>query len=57
LGTLALAGAAWQHRQFLKSIGGSEKKHTISISIVVAMVVILIGLVTFYGVLLKSGPF
>ena len=48
---------AWQHRQFLKSIGASEKKHTISISIVVAMVVILIGMVTFYGVLLKAGPF
>jgi hypothetical protein len=29
----------------------------ISISVVVAMVVILIGLVTFYGVLLKRGPF
>ena len=57
LGTLALAGAAWQHRQFLKSLGTSEKKHTISTSIVVAMVVILIGAVTFYGVLLKAGPF
>ena len=57
VGTLALVGAAWQHRQFLKSLGTSEKKHTISISIVVAMVVVLIGLVTFYGVLLKSGPF
>ena len=57
VGTLALAGAAWQHRQFLKSLGTSEKKHTISISIVVAMVVILIGIVTFYGVLLKAGPF
>jgi hypothetical protein len=29
----------------------------ISISVVVAMVVILIGLVTFYGVLLRHGPF
>jgi hypothetical protein len=29
----------------------------VSISVVVAMVVILIGLVTFYGVLLKAGPF
>ena len=57
LGTLALAAAAWQHRNFLKEIGASEKRHTISISIVVAMVVILIGLVTFYGVLLRKGPF
>jgi putative membrane protein len=57
LGTLALAAATWQHRKFLKAIGASEKQHMISISVVVAMVVILIGLVTFYGVLLKSGPF
>jgi putative membrane protein len=57
LGTLALAAAAWQHRRFLKSIGAYEKQHMISISVVVAMVVILIGLVTFYGVLLKAGPF
>src|SRR5271166_2584648 len=42
LGTLALAGAALQHRQFLKAIGASGKRHTISISVVVAMVVILI---------------
>ena len=57
LGTLALAAATWQHRNFLKVIGASGKQHMISISVVVAMVVILIGLVTFYGVLLKSGPF
>jgi putative membrane protein len=57
LGTLALAAATWQHRKFLKSIGASQKDHMISISVVVAMVVVLIGLVTFYGVLLKSGPF
>ncbi len=57
LGTLALTAAAWQHWKFLKSIGASEKRHMISISVFVAMVVILIGLITFYGVLLKSGPF
>jgi putative membrane protein len=58
LGTLALAAATWQHWKFLKSIGESEKWHNmISVSVVVAMVVVLIGLVTFYGVLLKSGPF
>ena len=57
LGTLALVAATLQHRKFLKAIGASEKQNMISISVVVAMVVILIGLVTFYGVLLKSGPF
>ena len=57
LGTLALAAATWQHRKFLKAIGASEKQNMVSISVVVAMVVILIGLVAFYGVLLKEGPF
>ena len=57
LGTLALAAATWQHRKFLKQIGASEKQNMISISVVVAMVVTLIGVVTFYGVLLKAGPF
>src|SRR5712672_3023635 len=32
LGTLALSAASWQHRNFLKEIGASEKQHTISIS-------------------------
>jgi putative membrane protein len=57
LGTLALSAAAWQHRNFLKEIGVSQKRHTLSISFVVAMAVILIGLVTFYGMLLRHGPF
>jgi putative membrane protein len=57
LGTLALVAATWQHRKFLKTIGASEKQNMISISVVVAMVVVLIGLVTFYGVLLRQGPF
>jgi putative membrane protein len=57
LGTLALVAATWQHRKFLKTIGASDKQNMISISVVVAMVVILIGLVTFYGVLLRQGPF
>ena len=55
-GDLGITAATWQHRKFLKAIGASEKQNMISISVVVAMVVILIGLVTFYGVLLK-GPF
>ena len=57
VGTLALMGAAWQHREFLKQIGPSRRKQTLSISFVVAMGVILIGIFTFYGVLLHSGPF
>lgn len=57
VGTLALMAAAWQHRIFLKQMGPSRKKQTFSVSFVVAMGVILIGIVTFYGVLLHSGPF
>jgi len=57
LGTLALAAATWQHRTFLNEIGASQNRHVWSISFVVAIFVILIGLITFYGVLLRHGPF
>ncbi len=57
LGTLALAAAAWQHLQFLKLIEASNTRHVWSISFVVAIAVVLIGLITFYGVLLRHGPF
>jgi uncharacterized membrane protein YidH (DUF202 family) len=57
LGTLALSAAAWQHRNFLKQIGASRARHVWSISFVVAIAVVLIGLITFYGVLLHHGPF
>ena len=57
LGTLALAAAAWQHRSFLNEMGASQKRHIWSISFIVAIFVILIGCVTFYGVLLRHGPF
>jgi uncharacterized membrane protein YidH (DUF202 family) len=57
LGTLALAAAAWQHRSFLNEIGAPQTRHAWSISFVVAILVILIGFITFYGVLLRHGPF
>ena len=57
LGTLALSAAAWQHKNFLKEIGASQKGHKLSISFVVAMAVILIGLITLYGIVLRHGPF
>jgi putative membrane protein len=57
LGTLALSAAAWQHRNFLNKLGASQSRHVWSISFVVAMAVILIGVLTFYGVLLRHGPF
>ncbi len=57
LGTLALAAAALQHRIFLREIGAGSTRHAWSISFTVAILVILIGLITFYGVLLRHGPF
>ncbi len=57
LGTLALAAATWQHRNFLNAIGASEARHMWSISIVIAIAVVLIGCITFYGVVLRHGPF
>jgi putative membrane protein len=57
LGTLALAVAAWQHRDSLNDIGASHRRHVWSLSFVVAILVILIGISAFYGVLLRHGPF
>src|SRR5579864_3113575 len=57
LGTLALGAATWQHRRFLNEVGASKNRHIWSISFVVAILVILIGVITFYGVLLRHGPF
>jgi|ERR1700722_16602673 putative membrane protein len=57
VGTFALVGAAWQHRRFLNEIGATQSRHIYSISFMVAILVILIGVITFYGVLLRHGPF
>jgi len=57
LGTLGLAAAAWQHRNFLNALGASQGRHMWSISFVIAICVVLIGAVAFYGVLLHEGPF
>jgi putative membrane protein len=57
LGTLALAAAALQHRHFLNEIGVGQGRHVWSIAFVVAIFVVLIGCITFYGVLLRHGPF
>lgn len=57
LGTLALAAATWQHRSFLKDIGASQSQQMWSISFLVAIAVVFIGILTFYGVLLHEGPY
>jgi len=57
VGTVALAAATVQHRLSLNELGTSAKRHIWSISFVVALFVILIGVLAFYGVLLRGGPF
>jgi putative membrane protein len=57
LGTVALAAATLQHRNFLKEIGVSHPHPLWSISFIVAIAVVFIGILTFYGVLLRHGPF
>jgi len=57
VGTLALIAATWQHKGFLKQLGPSRKKQTFSVALAVAVGVVLIGVITFYGVLFHSGPF
>src|SRR3954449_1977796 len=57
LGTLALAAAALQHWNLLSTIGASPMRRVSSISFVIAICVVLIGCITFYGVLLRQGPF
>ena len=57
LGTLALSAAALQHWKFLHEIGVSHKRSVLSISFIVSIAVILIGLIAFYGVWLRHGPF
>jgi len=57
LGTLALSAAAWQHWHFLKEIGAPQRRRVWSISFIVAIAVVLIGLIAFFGVVLRHGPF
>ena len=57
LGTLALAGAAWQHRNVLKRLGIEQAKHMWSMTFIVAILVILIGVLAFVGVLTGAGPY
>lgn len=57
LGTLALAAAILQYRSFLKDIGVSGPHQLWSISLIVAIAVVFIGILAFYGVLLRHGPF
>ena len=57
LGTLALVAAIWEHSDFLKCAGATQGRRMWSLSVIVAVLVIVIGVVAFIGVLLRAGPF
>lgn len=57
LGTLALIVAAIQHRAFLNEMGVKKGKHLWSLSFIVAILMMLIGVLAFVGVLTGEGPF
>ena len=57
LGTLGLVAATWQHQRLLNTIESFQMRHLWSLSFVVAIFVILVGCITFYGVLYRHGPF
>jgi inner membrane protein YidH len=58
LGTGGLIAASIQHWQLLKSMGqGTEAKHVWSISLTVASIISLIGLMAFLSIILRTGPF
>lgn len=57
LGTLSLTAAAFQHVHLLKKMGAAERQHMWSLSFVVAIAVVLIGLLAFFGVLVRHGPY
>ncbi len=57
LGTLTLIGAIAEHRHFLKRIGSARRATMWSLAVIVAILVALIGVLTFLGILLRTGPF
>jgi len=57
IGTLSLAVAILQYWQFLKSIGVRERGHLWSLSVIVALLMVLVGALAFISVLLRTGPF
>jgi putative membrane protein len=56
LGTLALSASVWQHFNLLKELG-VHTRCVWSISFIVAIAVITVGVLTFYAVWLRRGPF
>jgi len=56
LGTVGLGAATWQHWRFLHTIAGSHTRH-VSVSFALAIAIVAVGFIAFYGVLWRHGPF
>ena len=57
IGTVTLAIAAIQHRQYLNRIGARGRQFTWSLAFVVAILIVLIGVLAFVDMFLRIGPF
>jgi putative membrane protein len=57
LGTGGLAAASIQHWKLLKSLDAENTKHVWSLSLTIASIISLIGLLAFLSVLMRVGPF
>ncbi|MEN6519850.1 MAG: DUF202 domain-containing protein [Armatimonadota bacterium] len=57
LGTLSLIVAAIQHRIYLNQMGVKEGRYLWSLSFIVAIFVVLIGIFVFIGMLSGEGPY
>jgi putative membrane protein len=57
IGTVALAIAAVQHRQYLSRIGARGRKYSWSLTFIIAILIALVGVLAFVDMLLHVGPF
>jgi putative membrane protein len=57
VGTAALIVATIQHYQSLKRLQGDGRQSIWTLTIIVALFIILIGILAFVGVWLRAGPF
>jgi uncharacterized membrane protein YidH (DUF202 family) len=57
LGTGGLVAASIQHWKLLQSLEAEKTKHIWSLSLTIASIISLIGLLAFLSVLMRAGPF
>jgi putative membrane protein len=57
IGTVSLAIAAVQYRQYLNRIGARGRKYSWSLTFIVAVLIALVGVLAFVDMLLRMGPF